>query len=178
MKKFFVIVALLAIAITGSAQEKQWNIGVGGGAAFPAGDAADYTKMGVGACLTGMFCFSKKFRAGVELGYASLRAKTWSTVDLGNTSIRALLLKGYYTFTEQRLRPYVAMFSGFYSTKVCKCLRVNGGEETSTSIINNNYGYGVEAGLRRGCFSFGVAYNVVAMDFKYVLVNLGYTFAL
>ncbi|WP_320052867.1 hypothetical protein [uncultured Acetobacteroides sp.] len=178
MKNIFVIVALLAIAITGSAQEKYWNIGIGGGAAFPVGDAADYTKMGVGACLTGMFCFSKKFRGGVEFGYASLRAKTWGTLDLDNTSIRALLLKGDFTFTEQRLRPYVALFLGFYSTRVCKSLRVNGGEETSTCIINNNYGYGVEAGVRRGCLSVGVAYNVVAVDFKYVLVSLGYTFVL
>jgi hypothetical protein len=178
MKRLIIIVAFLVAAIAGVAQDKKWNVGVGGGIALPTDDAANYTQMGFGACLTGMFCFSKNFAAGASLSYASLRAKTQCTVDLDNTSIRSLLLRGVYTFTEQQLRPYVAIFTGFYSSKICKCLHVAGSAETSIHITDNNYGYGVEAGLCRGNLNFGIAYNVITIDFKYVFVNLGYTFKL
>lgn len=175
MKTLFVIVALLAIAITGSAQDKKWNIGIGGGIAIPTDDAADFTKMGLDAFVSGAFSFSRKFVAGVLLGYASLPAKAVDTMDLNNTSIKAFLIKGVYTFTGQQVNPYVAMFAGLYSSKISKCLYVNGNEAASTSVTDNDYGYGIEAGVRKGAFTLGIAYHVVGIDFKYVLVNLGYT---
>lgn len=176
MKRFILIVALLAVAITGSAQDKKWNISIGGGIAIPTDDAADFTKMGLDAFVSGAFSFSRKFIAGVVLGYASLPSKPVDTMDLENTSIKAFLLKGAYTFTEHQFRPYVAMFAGFYSSKICKCLYVDGNEVASTNVTDNDYGYGIEAGVRKGAFTLGIAYHVVEIDFKYVLVNLGYTF--
>ena len=129
MKRLILIVALLAIAITGSAQEKKWNIGIGGGIAIPTDDAADYSKIGFDGFVNGMLSFSSSFDAGVILGYASFPSKMVDTLNLPNTVVRAFLLRGAYTFTsEQRIHPYIAAFGGLYHTKINKCLTVTGNE--------------------------------------------------
>jgi len=176
MKTLALIVAILMFCVAGNAQNRMLGFGFGGGIAIPTDDAADYSKIGFDGFVNGMLSFSSSFNAGVILGYASFPSKMVDTLNLPNTVVRAFLLRGAYTFTsEQRIHPYIAAFGGLYHTKINKCLTVTGNEVVSVNITDSSYGYGVEDGVRRGNISVGVAYYVVGFDFKYVLVNVGYS---
>ena len=176
MKKLLLLaVAVLAATVTLNAQTKRWNIGFGGGVALPAADLADYTSVGLTGFVFGSFNITKGFSGGVELGFTTLTPDAVDDIDLDNTTIRSFLFKGVYTFSKPQIRPYVSLFTGFYSSRISKCLYVNEDETKSTIIMDNSYGYGIEAGIRKGKFNFGTAYHVVAIDFKYVLFKLGYT---
>lgn len=176
MKKLLLLaVAVLAATVTLNAQTKRWNIGFGGGLALPVGDIADFTSVGLSGYLFGSFNITKGFSGGVELGFTSLTPEAVNDFDIDNTTIRSFLFKAVYTFSKPQIRPYVSLFTGFYSSRICKCLYVNEDEIRPTIIMDNSYGYGIEAGIRKGKFNFGTAYHVVAIDFKYVLFKLGYT---
>lgn len=176
MKRILLIVAVMVAVMAVQAQEKRWNVGVGGGVALPTGDASDFTKTGFDGFVNGTFSFSPNFAAGVEFCYVSLPGKTVSGVDLDKASVSALVMKGVYTFTTEGLRPYLALYSGLYTSKVSVSLDLGELGSISGSATDNNFGYGIEAGVRMEGFNVGAAYHVAASDFKYVLVNIGYTY--
>lgn len=176
MKKLLVVVAVMVAVIAAQAQDKRWNVGVGGGVAFPAGDASDFTQTGFNGFVNGTFSIVPNFAAGMELSYVSLPGKTVGGIDLEKTRVSAIVIKGIYTFTQEGMQPYVALCTGLYSSRISVSLNLGGLGHISGSASDNNYGYGIEAGIRFNRFQVGAAYHVAASDFKYVLVGIGYTY--
>ncbi len=172
MKKLLLILAVVvATASFANAQDKKWNIGVGGGLTLPTGDASDYFKTGFNGFVNGTYNFTSKFAAGVEINYLSLPGKTidvtipgFGTIDdvIGSADLKmtAFLAKGVYTFTESGLRPYLGVNLGFYKP-----------EEG-----DSEFGYALEGGVKFGKFNIGAGYHVATSDFKFLQINAGYTF--
>jgi hypothetical protein len=170
MKKFLLVVAVVLVtAVAGNAQDKKWNIGVGGGLAIPTGDASDWVKTGLDGFVLGTYSFTPKFSAGVELNYTNLPGKTVSTIlgdlDAPDAEVTAFLAKGIYTFTEQGFRPYVSGAVGFYSHK-----------DGDTKV-----GAAAEAGFKYNQFGLGAAYHMAGKEddvtFSYIQLNFTYTFS-
>lgn len=162
MKKILLAMAIVAAAaIAGNSQDKKWNIGIGGGVAVPTSVAAELNKTGFNTFANVTYSITPKLAVGGEYNITSLSGKTIEGFDLGTSNISAFLVKGRYTFTQQGLRPYLALNLGWYRPEV------DPGE----------FGYSGDAGIQYGSVSLAVRYHVATSDgFEYLQVNLGYTF--
>lgn len=166
MKKFFLVVAVVLVAaIAVNAQDKKWNIGVGGGLAIPTGDASDWVKTGLDGFVLGTYNFTPKFAAGVEINYTMLPGKSIAGFDLPDAEVAAFLAKAIYTFTEEGFRPYVSGALGFYSHK-----------DADTKL-----GAAAEVGVKYNQFGLGAAYHMAGEEndftFSYIQLNFTYTFS-
>jgi hypothetical protein len=160
MKKLLWVMAIvLAAAATGNAQDKRFNIGVGGGLAVPTGDAADISKMGFDIFVNGTYSFTPKLAFGGEINHSSFPSKTFEGIDMGKTNLTAFVVKGVYTFNQKRITPYLAADFGWYKA-----------EEDP-----GEFGYAGEAGARYKNFGIGIGYHVATSEgFHYLQINVGY----
>ncbi len=166
MKKFFLVVAVVLVAaIAGNAQDKKWNVGVGGGLSIPTGDASDFVKTGFNGFVLGTYNFTSKFAAGVKMNYTILPGKSIGGYDISDSEVAAFLAKGIYTFTEEGFRPYVSGALGLYSHK---------DGDTKAGIA-------AEAGVKYNQFGLGAAYHMAGEEndftFSYIQLNFTYTFS-
>lgn len=162
MKKILWVMAIVLVAaVTGNAQDKRFNIGVGGGLAMPTGDAADINKTGFDIFVNGTYSFTPKLAFGGEINHSSFPSKTFEGIDMGKTNLTAFVAKGIYTFTEEGIRPYLAVDLGWYKA-----------EEDP-----GEFGYAGEAGARYKNFGIGIGYHIATSEgFHYLQLNVGYTF--
>ncbi len=167
MKKFLLVIAIVLVAaVVGNAQDKKWNIGVGGGLAMPMGDAADLTKTGFDAFVNGTYNFTPAFAAGVEYSYTSLSKDVMPYA----LNVNAFLIKGIYTLAEGDFKPYISLATGMYSSKA----------DVSGATSSDKFGVAAEVGAKYMNFNLGVAYNYAGKEndssLTYLHINVGYTF--
>ena len=171
MKKILLLVAIVAVCFGANAQDKKWNVTVGGGLTFPTGDASDLYKSGFVGQLQGTYNINPKFELGLEYAYSTFKMKEafadFVKLAGGKTddhSINSFLAKGIYNFTEEGVRPFIGAGVGTFSHK-------DG---------DTKFGYAVEGGLKYNGFLFGASYRGAGSEgdvsFNFFQLNVGYTF--
>jgi len=180
MKKFFLVVAVVLVAaVAANAQDKKWNVGIGGGVAIPTGDASDYVKTGFDGFVNGMYSITPNFSIGGEINYTSLPGKSIGDfgINIGGISVgvnsdakyndagvTAFLAKGIYAFGNAGWRPYLGAGLGFYSHK----------------DADTKFGGVLEGGVKYNHIGLGAAYHMAGKEedvsFSYVQINFTYNF--
>lgn len=172
MKKILLLVAIVAVCFGANAQDKKWNVTVGGGLTFPTGDFSDGFKSGFVGQLQGTYNINPKFELGLEYAYSTFKGKSGSETIMGITtsnniddhSINSFLAKGIYNFTEEGVRPFIGAGIGTFSHK----------------DSDTKFGYAVEGGLKYNGFLFGASYRGAGsfddVTFNFFQLNVGYTF--
>lgn len=164
MKKILLLVAIVAVCFGANAQDKKWNVTVGGGLTFPTGDASDLYKSGFVGQLQGTYNINPKFELGLEYAYSTFKAKGDFADVLDDHSVNSFLAKGIYNFTEEGVRPFIGAGVGTFSHK-------DG---------DTKFGYAVEGGLKYNGFLFGASYRGAGSEgdvsFNFFQLNVGYTF--
>ena len=178
MKKviFTALFAVAALAV--NAQDNKWNIGFGGGFAKPMGDLKDIADGGVDGYLNCTYNFAPKLAAGLEYNASSLIGISEGGTDLKATKINAVLLKGIYYMTETKVRPYAAVMTGMYMTKLGTVGVDENGDFTSEYLSKTKFGGGLELGLKIKWFNLGVGYHnlgkIEEAKVSYMQYNLGF----
>lgn len=177
MKKFFLVVAVVLVAaVAANAQDKKWNVGIGGGVAIPTGDASDIVKTGFDGFVNGMYSITPNFSIGGEINYACLPGKSeGAKLDFGigsldlrkdrpDAEVTAFLAKGIYAFGNAGWRPYLGAGLGFYSHK----------------DADIKFGGVLEGGVKYNHIGLGAAYHMAGKEedvsISYVQINFTYNF--
>ncbi|RPH28793.1 MAG: hypothetical protein EHM93_18260 [Bacteroidales bacterium] len=174
MKKILCIVLLAVVALSANAQDKKFNIGFGGGLVKGQGDLKDYVSGGIDGYLNFTYNLAPKMAAGIEFNNSVLVAVEEEGESIDATKINGVLLKGVYYFTESAVRPYAALMTGLYMSKLYSADVL--GE--SAEYKKTKFGGGLELGLKLKWFNLGVSYHnmgkIEEAKVSYLQYNLGF----
>ncbi|HUW04986.1 MAG TPA: hypothetical protein VMW01_01885 [Williamwhitmania sp.] len=182
MKRILYTLLFVATVLTVNAQDNKWNIGFGGGFASPQGDLKDIASGGVDGYLNCTYNFTSKLAAGLEYNSSTMVGASFgdmgTNIDFKATKISAILLKGVYYMTETKVRPYAAVMTGMYMTKIGVIATDGLGNDISEYVSKSKLGGGLELGLKIKWFNLGVGYHnlgkVEGGKVSYMQYNLGF----
>jgi len=149
MRKLLVSILALSIMPALATAQKDYALGVGGGAAIPVGKLGDVQNTGYSAMVT-LALGSPDFPIGVRIDgiYNSLTHTTPPTASgaptPGDLRVAGALLNLVYAFPGTYAKPYVLAGAGWYGSKV----------DTTGAKAQNNIGYNGGIGIT---FGFGPA---------------------
>lgn len=163
MKRTLYTLLFVVAALAVNAQDNKWNIGFGGGYAAPQGDLKDIASGGVDGYLNCTYNFAPKLAVGLEYNSSTMVGASFgdmgTSFDLKATKINAILLKGVYYMTETKVRPYAALMTGMYMTKIGTVGVDELGNATSEYLSKSKFGGGLELGLKIKWFNLGIGYH-------------------
>lgn len=181
MKKFLYTALLVVVALTLNAQDKKVNIGFGGGISKGQGDLKDAVNGGVDGYLNCTYNFAPKLAAGLEYNSSVFVGISVGGTDLKATKVSAVLLKGVYYLTETKVRPYAALMTGLYMSKIGTIGSDALGNPVSEYLSKTKFGGGLELGLKIKWFNIGVGYHnlgkIEEAKVSYLQYNIGFNVA-
>lgn len=178
MKRILLVLVMLLAVSAASAQNEKWNVGIGGGFAIPTGTATNLAKTGFDGFVNATYSITPRIALGLEYSYVYFKGKDFveDFAHIDHMQMNAFVVKGFYFFSQRNLKPYIALSSGLYNNRIKETVTINGKSATGKGDVNN-FGYGVEAGIRFSKLGVGASFNGSASDFHYFLINIGYTFS-
>ena len=164
MKNLFSILTLVVIATFSANAQFSINKLFGGasvGYAKPIGDFSEYAKGGLTYSLAGGYHLTEKIGVGLEYNSATTAAldQDGSTGLFGVNlySLTSVLAKGWYQFTESKMRPYAAVGLGFGNVSEPD---VTIGEDTTVGSVGGGFGANLELGVNFKGVNLAYSFNV------------------
>lgn len=177
MKKFFLLLMVSAMSITGFSQKGNNAIGVGADIGIPVGDFSSLCGVGIGAYLKGLYGVASAGQLSFTTGYSIFKVKedvqNASGVDKLNVRMTPLLLGYRHNLNGIYFEPQLGY--GILSAKATL-----GNVSATDSDGAFAYGIGLGAAMQKG-FDVGASYLSLSKDgssTSWISIHIGYNFSL
>jgi hypothetical protein len=136
------------------------GLGVGGAhVTSTSDDGAHDSGLGINFFINGLYNISENISAGLEFNGNLALIGSADGADIKATSIVGLLAKGRYAFGSAKVKPFVGLMAGLYTTEPGD-VTLNGSTIGFVFDKKRTFGFAPEAGIRLGAFQLSMAYHI------------------